>query len=149
MRVILIQDVDGLGKKYEIKDVKPGHARNYLIPNKLVQPATEKAMKWLEIQTENIKKSQEEDFKKSQSMVSKVDGSELIFSLKVGEKGQLFESISEQKIKEKIEKELGIKISKNQIKLKDPIKEVGDFLIKIEFDHNLEANVKVVVTEDN
>ena len=149
MKVILIKDVEDLGKKYEIKDVKPGYARNFLIPNKLAQPATEKTMKWLEVQNENIKKIQEEGFKKSQLIASKVDGLELIFSLKVGEKGQLFESISEQKIREKIEKETEIKISKNQIKLKEPIKEVGEFLVKISFDHNLESSVKVIVTEDN
>ncbi len=149
MRVILIKDVEDLGKKYEIKDVKPGYARNYLIPNNLAQPATEKTMKWLEVQTENIKKTQEEDFKKSQLLASKVDGLEIIFSLKVGDKGQLFESVSEQKIRDKIEKDLGIKISKNQIKLKDPIKEVGEFLVKINFDHNLESSIKVIVTEDN
>ncbi len=148
MKVILIKDVENLGKKYEIKEVKPGYAKNYLFSNKLAEPATERALKWLEAQSENIKKEQEEDFKKTQLKVSKVDGSELIFPMKIGDKGQLFESISIQKIQDKIKQEMDVDINKNQVKLKDSIKEIGEFLIKISFEHNLEANVKVVVTEE-
>ncbi len=148
MKVILIKDVENLGKKYEIKEVKPGYAKNYLFPNKLAEPATERALKWLEAQSENIKKEQEEDFKKTQTKVSKVDGSELVFPMKIGDKGQLFESVSVQKIQEKIKQEINVDINKNQVQLKDSIKEIGEFPIKISFDHNLEANIKVVVTEE-
>ena len=148
MKVILIQDVENLGKKYEVKEVKEGFARNFLFPNKLAEPATEKAMKWLETQSEIIKKEQEKDFKKTQLAVSKIDGSELSFLVKVGDKGQLFESISSQKIKDKIEEETGANISKNQINLKEPIKETGEFPVKVSFDHNLEANIKIIVSEE-
>ncbi len=148
MKVILIKDVENLGKKYEIKEVKPGYAKNYLFANKLAEPATERALKWLEAQSENIKKEQEEDFKKTQTKVSKIDGSELIFPMKIGDKGQLFESVSIQKIQDKIKQEMDVDINKNQVQLKEPIKEIGEFLIKISFDHNLEANVKVVITEE-
>ena len=149
MKVILIQNVEGLGKKYEVKEVKAGYARNYLFPKKLAQLADEKSMKWLEIQSENIGKLQEEGFKKTQSIVTKIDGSELVFSLKVGSKGQLFESISEQKIKDKIKEETGIEISKSQIQIKEPIKKIGEFSVKLNFDHNLEANIKIITVEDS
>ncbi len=148
MKVILIQDVENLGKKYEVKNVKDGYAKNYLFPNKLAEPATKKAMEWLEAQSENIKRQQEEDFKKTQGIISKVDGLELVFPMKIGDKGQLFESVSSQKIADKLKKETGIDISKNQIQLKESIKEIGEFNLKISFDHNLEANIKVVVNEE-
>ncbi len=148
MKVILIKDVENLGKKYDLKDVKIGYAKNYLFPNKLAEPATKKALEWLEAQSENIKKEQEEDFKKTQDKVSKVDGLELVFLMKIGDKGQLFESISAQKIQDKLKEEVGVDVSKNQIQLKDPIKEIGDFFVKIIFDHNLEANIKVTITQE-
>ena len=64
----------------------------------------------------------------------------------VGEKDQLFASINAQKISEKL-KELGFDVRKNQIDLDQPIKEIGEFPVKIKFEHNLEAEIKVIVTE--
>ncbi len=146
MKIILIQDVDGLGKKYDVKNVNDGYARNYLIPNNLAKQATEDALKWLEIQSEIVQEKQEEDLKKTQGMASKIDGMELNFSVEVGDKGQLFESIGEQKIKEALKEEAGVDLSKKQIKLKEPIKEKGEFPVRISFDHNLEANIKIIIT---
>ncbi len=147
MKVILIQNVDSLGSKYDVKNVSAGYARNYLIPNNLAKPATKEALKWLEAQSETIQKKQEQDLKKTQEVISKIDGREFNFSVKVGSKGQLFESITEQKIKDVLKEEIGIDLTKKQIKLKENIKEIGEFPVKLSFDHNLEANIKIIVTE--
>ncbi len=148
MKVILIQDVEGLGKKYDVKNVSNGYARNHLLPNNLVKEATKEALKWLEMQSEIIEKEREEELKKIQKTVSKIDGFELNFTVKVGDKGQLFESINEQKIKDALKEEAGVEVSKKQVVLSEPIKEVGEFSLKINFDHNLEANIKVLVSEE-
>ena len=145
MKVILLQDVEGLGKKYEIKDVKNGYARNLLLPEKLVRAATKEALKWLAGQKEVIEKEAEEDLKKAQEVASRLDGSELNILVKVGDEGQLFESINCQKIVEKL-KEAGFEIKKSQVKLENPIKEIGEFPISISLDHNLEAEIKVMIT---
>jgi len=147
MKVILIQDIDKLGKKYDIKDVKRGYAMNHLIPLNLVRPATKEALKWLEIQLEIKQKKQVETLKETQVMVSKINDLEVVFLVKIGEKNQLFESINTQKIKDRL-KELGFELSKNQIELKDPIKKIGEFPVKISFDHNLEATIRVIITEE-
>lgn len=147
MKVILLQDVENLGKKYEVKNVKAGHARNFLIPKGLAKPATKEVLKWLETQKEIEEKRAEEELKKAQEIASKLDGQEVTIPVKVGEEGQLFESITLQKIWEKL-KELGFEIKKGQIDLTEPIKELGEFPIKIKFEHNLEAEVKVIVTEE-
>lgn len=148
MKVILLQDVEGLGKKYEIKEVKNGHARNFLLPQKLSRAATKQAVKWLSDQKEVIEKEAEEDLKKAQLVASKLDGEEVAISVKVGSEGQLFESINNQKIVEKL-KEMGFEIKKSQIKLENPIKELGEFPVKINLDHNLEVEVKVIITSEN
>lgn len=147
MKVILLQDVEGLGKKYEVKEVKNGHARNFLFPEKKARAATKEALKWLAGLKEVIEKEAEEDLKKSQGLASQLDGLELNITVKVGDENQLFESVNSQKIFEKL-KEMGIEIKKSQIKLGSPIKEVGEFPVKISLDHNLEAEVKVVVASE-
>ena len=124
MKVILLQDIEGLGKKYEIKDVKDGHARNFLIPEKKARAATKQALQWLTDQKEVIEKEAEEDLKKSQELASKLDGLELTITVKVGDEGQLFESINNQKIVEAL-KILGFEVKKSQVKLEEPLKQTG------------------------
>jgi large subunit ribosomal protein L9 len=145
MKVILLQDIDGLGKKYEVKEVKNGFARNFLLPQKLVKSATKEALKWLDGQKEVIEKQAEDDLKKSQDLASKLDGLEIGIAVKVGDEGQLFESIGVAKIVEKI-KEMGLDVKKSQVKLENPIKELGEFPISISLDHNLEAEIKLFIT---
>ena len=144
MRVILLKDVDKVGKKYEIKEVKNGYARNFLIPNDLAKPATKEAVVWLETQ----KEIEEKELKKTQEVASTFDGQEIIIPVKIGkERDQLFESITAQKISEKL-KELGLEIKKNQIELPEPIKELGEYPVKIKFEHNLEAEIKIIVVAE-
>ena len=147
MRVILLQDIENVGKKYEIKEVKNGYARNFLIPNGLVKQTTKESLKWVKVQKEIEIKKSEEALKKAQEMASAVDGQEISISVKIGEEGQLFESITDQKIFEKL-KELGFEIKKSQIDLPEPIKELGEFPVKIKFEHNLEAEIKVIIVEE-
>ncbi len=147
MKVILLKDIENLGKKYEIKEVSDGYARNYLIPRKLAKVANEKNLQWLEKQKEKEEKKAEEELKKVQEAASAIDGQEIIIPVKVGENGQFFESITVQKIYEKL-KEEGFEIKKNQILLDSPIKELGEFPVKIKFPHNLEAEIKVIVVEE-
>ena len=147
MKVILLQDVDKLGKKYDLKHVADGHARNFLLPKNLVKPATEENMKWLEVQKEALRQKSEEELKKVQGVASTIDGLEIILSVKIGEKEQLFEAVTAQKIVEKL-KEQGFEVKKTQIILKDPIKELGEFPIKIQLSHNLEAEIKLIIVEE-
>lgn len=147
MRVILLQDIDNIGKKYELKDVKPGYARNFLIPKGLVKQASREALKWLKAQKEMEEQKAEEELKKSQGLASAIDGLELVIPVKIGDKEQLFEKINVQKISEKL-KEAGYEIKKNQIELLNPIEELGEFRVKIRFEHNLESEIRVVVTEE-
>jgi large subunit ribosomal protein L9 len=147
MKVILLKDIENLGKKYEVKEVKPGYARNYLIPKGLAKPATKENLEWLKEQKEILEKKAEEELKKVQDLASSIDGLEVFIPVKVGEDGQLFESVTVQKIWERLS-EMGFKIKKSQINLEKPIKEIGEFSIKILFEHNLEAEIKVIVVEE-
>jgi large subunit ribosomal protein L9 len=147
MRVILLQDIDNLGKKYEVKEVKNGYARNFLIPKGIAKPATKEALIWVETQKEIETKKAEESLKKVQEIASTMEGLEVVIPVKIGEEGQLYESITAQKISERL-KEVGFEIKRNQIELPEPIKELGEFPVKIKFEHNLEAEIRVIVTEE-
>jgi len=146
MKIILLKDVDKVGKQFEVKEVKEGYARNFLIAKGLAKPATEEALKWLEVQKEIKEKKAEDELKKAQDIASKIDDMELNIAVKVGEEGQLFESINSQKIAEKL-KEMGLEIKKTQIELKEPIKEIGEFPIKIKLEHNLEVEIMMIVSK--
>lgn len=147
MKVILLKDIDKIGKKFEVKEVKNGYARNFLIPEGLAKLATKEALIWLETQREISEKKEEEKLKKFQDIASAIDGQEVIILVKVGEQDQLFESITNQKIAEKL-KEAGFNIKKSQIDLPQPIKELGEFTAKVKFEHNLEAQIRVIVVKE-
>lgn len=148
MKVVLLEDVEKVGKKYDVKQVADGFARNFLIPKNLAKVATKELVEWAIIQKELLEKKAEENLKKNQTLASSIDGQEVIIQVKVGPEGQLFESINAQKISEKL-KELGFEVKKNQIDLAEPIKEVGEYPVKIKFDHNLESQVQVIINGED
>lgn len=148
MRIILLKDVENIGKKYEVKEVKDGYARNFLIPQGLAEPATEQSLKKLELQKEIEEKEAEEELKKIQALASNINGQEVAITVKIGEENQLFESITPQKILEGLKK-LGFDIKKRQIELAEPIKTLGEFPVKIKLEHNLEAEITVTIIEED
>lgn len=147
MQVILLEDIEKLGKKFDIKEVADGYALNFLIPKGMAKKATKETLNWLKVQKENLAKKSEDELKKTQDFASSIDGQEIMLPVKIGEEGQLFESITSQKIAEKL-KELGFEVKKTQIDLLEPIKEMGEFPVKIKFEHNLEAEIKLIITEE-
>jgi len=147
MKVILLQNIDKLGKKYDIKEVSDGFARNFLIPKGLVKIATKENLNWLEKIKEKEKKVLEKELKDAQDLVKEIDGFELEMPVKIGEKGELFEKIGPQQIAKAL-KEKGFKIEKNQIELEEKIKEIGEYKIKIKLPHNLETEIKVIVKKE-
>jgi len=147
MKVILLENIKNLGQKYEIKNVKDGYARNYLIPRGLAIPATKEKIEWALKQQEIYAQKAEEKLKQAQKIAEKLDGQEVIFSVKVGEKNQLFETINNAKIAQKL-KEMGFEVKKNQVILEEPIKELGEYQIKLALEEGLEPQITVVVVAE-
>ena len=147
MRVILLKDIEDLGKKNEIKEVKDGYARNFLLPKGLAKIADKKSMEQLEAQKELETQKAEEELKKTQVLIEAIEGRAFIINVKVGDEGQFFESINIGKIHEAL-KEQGFEVKKDQIELTQPIKELGEFPVKLKFDHNLEAEITIIIEEE-
>ncbi len=148
MKVILLQDVEKLGKRYETKNVADGYAKNFLIPKKMAQAATKNAEIWAKTQLEIANKKSEEELKRFQEIASAVDGREIIIAMRAGDQNQLFESVNAQKICDALKAE-GFNIEKKQIVIDAPIKEIGEYMVKISFAHNLEAEIKIIVVPEN
>ncbi len=147
MKIIILKDIPKVGKKNELKDVSDGYALNYLFPKNLAKKATEKEVERLkEIKKEEERKA-EANFHKISEMAAKIDGQEIEIPEKIGEKGELFEQITAAKVARRL-KELGYEVKKDQVILENPIKEAGEYDISLKLDHNLEAGIKLIITED-
>jgi len=144
MKIILLQNVEGLGKQWEVKEVADGYARNFLFPQSLAKPATTKDIDDAEKKFAEMEARAVADLKGVEELVAKLDGYEIKIPVKVGEEGQLYAQISTKQIASALEAE-GFSIQERFIKIAEPIKELGEFLVTLEFDHRLEAEIRVIV----
>lgn len=147
MKIILLCDVEKLGKKFDVKEVADGYARNFLFPKGLAKPATEAALKTLEAEKAAAEAVAEADLKNTEALVATLDGQEIEMSAKIGDDGKLYGSITPLKICKALQ-EKGFDVKKSQIKSQEPIKEIGEHDVLLELPHGLEAKIKVIVTEE-
>ncbi len=149
MKVILLKDVKNLGKKNEIKNVSPGHGRNLLIKNNLAKVATDKDIKEAEKMQEISKKREVEKKEKIKETAKKISGMSFDIKLKVGEKETPFESVTAKKIAERIRQSGFDSIEEMNIELKNPIKALGEYLIKLKFKQGEETTIKLNIVKEN
>lgn len=146
MKVILLKNVDKLGKEGEVKEVADGYARNFLIPQDLAKSATEQALREVESSAAKKMKDEQMDLAEAQKMAEQLDGRELF--IKVKEKdGTLFGSVNEKTISKALSDE-DLSVGPQCVKLEEPIKEVGDYDVRLELDHGLEASIKVILVPE-
>jgi large subunit ribosomal protein L9 len=148
MKVILIQDVDNLGKIGDSVNVKNGYARNFLIPKKLALFANNQNMKSIEsmIKQQELKNAKERS--NLESLAKVIDKVTLKFELKAGEEGKLFGSVTSQMISDELAKQ-DLSVDKREIILEDPIKELGKHKVDVNLGGNLSASIQVKVTEES
>ena len=146
MKVILLQDVKGTGKKGETLNVAEGYARNFLIPRGLAIIATEKSLKELERQKSLEAKKKAEELQKAQELAQKLSKVTLTLTVKAGEGGKLFGSINTKDIGEALEKKYGLVVDKRKIELKGAIKSLGTYPVSIKLHPEVTATIEVQVT---
>ena len=147
MKVILNQDVKGIGKKLQTVEVSEGYARNFLIPKKLASVCDAKNMSEAKSKNEAIQFKKNEDIKAANTQKEIIEKKYIEFRHKVGENGKLFGSVTEKEISEEIEKIFGIKIDKKKIKLKDTIKNPGSYTAEIKLYEGIVAKLKINVVK--
>lgn len=145
MEIILTQKVDKLGRRGEVKNVKEGYFRNFLLPKGLAFAVTPKRLKWAESEMEKIVKEKEELAKEANKYKEKVEALTLTFEEKTTDKDTLYGSISEKEIIAALEDQAKIKVDKKQVALSEPIKKVGVHEVKVHLADHVDAVLKVEV----
>jgi large subunit ribosomal protein L9 len=145
VKVILTRDVENLGQTGDVKNVAPGYARNYLIPNGLAIKATPGAMK--EFERHQAAEARREDrlAARAEALVQRLSEVTLIFEAKASEKGRLFGSITTVDIAEALEREVGEKFDRRKHILSDPLRQVGEHIIPVRLTADIVTEVKAMV----
>ena len=133
MKIILLKDVKGVGKKYEIKDVGDGHAVNMLIPKGFAVTATPAAIKRIEVQKAADTTMKAVDAELAKNNIEQLAAQTIEMSEKANEKGHLFAGVHTEEISKAIKKQIHLDIDPEWIKLEKPIKTTGEYDINVEW----------------
>jgi large subunit ribosomal protein L9 len=144
VEVILRDDVPNLGKIGEVVRVKPGYARNFLLPRGLAVEASTKNMRVLEHHKRLIAVKADQDRKAAQGHASKIEGLKLTITARAGEEGRLFGSVTNLDI-ERAMSAKGITVDRRKIQLDEPIKQLGTYPVVVQVGRDVKATVQVTV----
>ncbi|MEE8886013.1 MAG: 50S ribosomal protein L9 [Eubacteriales bacterium] len=148
MKVILLQDVKSLGKKGDVVEVSPGYARNALIPQKKGVEATPANLNSLKLSQQHAEKLAKENLEKAKQLKAQIEKSKVQLSIKTGENGKTFGSVSAKEIADAAKSQLGLEIDKKKIVMDGPIKELGTTKVAVKLHPQVSADLSVVVTEE-
>ena len=147
MKLILIEDVKSLGKKGQMVNVSNGYARNMLFPKKLGVEATPKNINDLKLQKAHEDKVAKENLEAAKKFKEELETKQVTVSIKVGENGRTFGSVSTKEISEAAKAQLGYEIDKKKMQLANPIRELGTTMVPVKLHPQVTAELKVVVKE--
>jgi large subunit ribosomal protein L9 len=145
MKVIILEDVRGIGKKFEVKEVRDGYARNFLFPNKLAEPANASSLKKLEAMKADLEKDEVEYKKYLEEAKRKIADTTIEFELKRGKDGSIFGSINKEAILKALREHRLITKERIDITLDHPIKELGAHTIPIDLKKGITTELKILV----
>ena len=148
MKVILLKDVKSLGKKGEIVNVNDGYARNFILPKKVGLEATGKNLNDLKLQKNNEKKVAEENLEAAKELAAELGAGKVELSIKVGEGGRTFGSVSSKEIAEAVKTQMNLSVDKKKIQIKEGIKTLGTHMVSVKLHPEVTAELKVVVKEE-
>ena len=146
-QAILLKDVDDLGSAGEAVDVSPGYLRNYLIPRKLAQPATRGALEDAQRRREAAEEAARQAEERAGETAALLSKTVLTIQHRAGEDGKLFGSVTTAEIADAISEARGLRVDRKKIKLEDPIREIGTYMVEIEVGGGQTARVKTIVAE--
>lgn len=147
MKVILLEDVKSLGKKGQVVNVSDGYARNMLLPKKLSVEATTKNMNDLKLQKAHEEKVAQENLDAAKAFADELKDKEVVVTIKVGEGGRTFGSVSTKEISEAVKEQLGYDIDKKKMQLPNPIRELGTTIVSVRLHPKVTGELKVIVKE--
>ncbi len=147
MEVILLQDVKSLGKKGDKVTINDGYARNFILPKKLGLEANAKNLNDLKLQKANEEKLAKEQLEAAKVLKTKVEEKPVRLTIKAGEGGKIFGSVSSKEISAAAKQQLGLDIDKKKMVMPEPIKTLGSHIIPVKLHREVTAELTVSVTE--
>ena len=145
MKVILLEDVKSVGKKGELVEVSDGYARNFIFKKKLGIEATPKNLNDLKLKKQNEAKVAAENLADAQAFAKEIETKSVELTIKAGQGGRVFGSVSTKEIAAAAKEQLGYDLDKKKMQLKDPIKNIGTYMVPIRLHSKVTAELKVIV----
>lgn len=145
MKVILLQDVKSVGKKGDLVEVSDGYARNFIFKKKLGVEATSKNLNDLKLQKQNDEKVAAETLANAESFAKELQTKEVQVTIKTGQDGRVFGSVSTKEIAAAAKEQLSYDLDKKKMQLKEPIKNVGTYMVPIRLHPKVTTELKVIV----
>jgi large subunit ribosomal protein L9 len=145
MKVILVEDLKGTGKRGEIVEVKEGYGRNFLIPKGLALPAVEGNVARLEHIVKSVANRKAKELKTAEDIKTRLEEITVHVKKKVGLDGKLFGSVTHKEIAEEIKKVAGLAVDRKQVKIEEAIKMTGAFTVEVHLGQGVNAAVKIEV----
>jgi large subunit ribosomal protein L9 len=147
-QAILLKDVESLGEAGDAIDVSPGYLRNYLLPRKLAQPATSGALEEARRRREVAERAADEAAERAEETAALLAKTVLTIPHRAGEDGKLYGSVTSKEIADAIAEARGLKVDRRKIRLEDPIREVGTYMVEVELPGGATARIKTIVAEE-
>ena len=147
MKVILLQDVKGKGKKGQLLEVSDGYARNFMLPRKMAIEATPDAVNTMRMNDKATQERIAREKAEAMEISKKLRGMTLTVTAKGGGAGRLFGSVTNQEIADALAQEAGIKLDKRKIVIADPIKNVGTYTVTCKLGYEITAPLTVKIVE--
>ena len=145
MKVILNEDVKYVGKKGEMVDVSDGYARNFILKKKLGVEATPKNMNDLKLKKQNEEKVAAENLAEAKAFAEEIKTKSIEVAIKAGQDGRTFGSVSSKEIATAAKEQLGYDLDKKKMQIKEPIKNIGTYMVPIRLHAKVTAELKVIV----
>ena len=140
MKVIFLQDVRGAGKKYEVKDVPDGHARNFLIPKNLVKPATPEAIKNLEAMKSILERKDVVETKRLEGLARELPNRFIEFLVRADETGRIFGAVTKEMLLKAMREHKWVTTERVDIVLDHPLKDVGEYRVRVILKKGIETD---------
>lgn len=147
MEIVLLEDVKALGKKGQIVKVNDGYARNFILPKKLGVEATSKNLNDLKLQKANEAKLAAEQLAAAKELAAKIEAGSVSLSMKAGESGKAFGSVSSKEIAAAATQQLGFEIDKKKLVLPEPLKTFGTHQVPLKLHKDVTAKLTVKIVE--
>lgn len=148
MKIILLQDVKSLGKKGQVVEVSDGYARNMILPKKLGVEATSKNMNDLKLQNQHAEKVALENLEAARKLAEEIGKVQVQVSIKTGEGGRIFGSISTKEIAQAAKEQLNLELDKKKMQLPEGLKSLGIHEVPLKLHPKVTATLKVKVVEE-